>query len=440
MNHIATALESILAEYQLPGASVICYHNGQMTSANAGKIVGDADYTSDSRFRIGCMVKVLTASQVMTLVDDGLLDLDRPLSHYIPALNQLDAGLLRKVTSRQLLCHESGLITTFQFQGERLDTANILEALAGKSSHELFVADPGLHCSYSNVGYVLLALLIEVLRNKNWIDDLDERILRPLGIVLHRGTTPQEGDDVPFGLCLNKDYQGPYLTYVANSIIPADGGNLALSAADLMKIARMHLNAGRNDAGDVVLSEWSVREMKSYIATPSGPWPGMKGLAYGWLGYGDGSFGFSGDGVRHHVLIRILPQEELGLVVVANYHSAGVLFGELWKACINTVANKPVARDAAPRLSAKDISLEAGFALAFTDSFREVMIRWDGGQGELELASGHEHKRMEMLHLDGVHFLAPKLGTFCNLWLLSDVASGKRIDYLWNGVSMMRSS
>lgn len=440
MNQVTTALDSILAEYRLPGASVIWYQNGHLTSANAGVICGDALYTTDSRFRIGCLVKVLTASQIMALVDDGLLDLNRPVSHYIPELTELDAGCLSEITPRQLLCHESGIIASFQYQGRRLDTANLLDALAGKSNEDLFVAEPGHHCSYSNVGYVLLALLIESLRNKSWIDDLDEKILGPLGIILHRDPSPLSNDSVPFGLCLNKEYEGPYLTYAPNAIVPADGGNLAMSATDLMKIARMHLNEGRNEAGDAVLSALSVREMQSYVASPSGPWPGLKGLAYGWLGYADGSFGFSGDGIRQHVLIRILPNEGVGLVVVANYHSAGILFGEMWKTCMSSVASRPVSKDAIPRLSAKDVSLEAGFALTFTESFRELTIRWKDGQGELELASGQENRRVEMLHLDGVHFVAPRLGTFCNLWLLSESAPGSQVDYLWNGVSMLRSA
>jgi hypothetical protein len=59
--------------------------------------------------------------------------------------------------------------------------------------------------------------------------------------------------------------------------------------------------------------------MQRNIADPSGSWANMKGLAYGWLAYADGSYGFSGDDVRQHVLIRILPEKNSGLVIVANY-------------------------------------------------------------------------------------------------------------------------
>lgn len=445
-DQLQTALETVLAEYQLAGASVILYHNDKMISANAGIISAeDGEYNVDTKFRIGCLVKVLTASQIMALVDDNLLDLSLPIAGYLPALNALNSSALSLVTAKQLLCHESGLVANFYYQDEKLTTVNLIDALSKKSDEELFISKPGEHCSYSNVGYVLLAYLIEQLRQKSWVDDLDERILRPSDIVFQESGQEGVNSKVPFGLCLNKSYQGPYLTFEPKDITPADGGALALSATELMQIAKLHLKQGISDTSKQVLSEQSVQNMQSNIANPSGPWASMKGLAYGWLAYADGSYGFSGDGIRQHVLIRILPTENIGLVIVANYHSAGILFNELWKYSLETIGCTPDIKQANQRMVNKAVELEEGFDLRFSDSSRQYRMYWMDGAGRVELTSNNpelfgDNKSVELLHVDHNHFVAPELGNFCNLWLLSEVNQNNDGNYLWNGVSLLRGS
>src|SRR3954464_14622595 len=72
-----------------------------------------APATPDSLFQIGSISKVWTATLVMQLVDEGLVDLDAPLVSYLPEFKVADEGLTRQVTTRHLLSHTSGIAGDF---------------------------------------------------------------------------------------------------------------------------------------------------------------------------------------------------------------------------------------------------------------------------------------------------------------------------------------
>ena len=65
--------------------------------------------TTDSVFQIGSITKVWTATVVMQLVDEGLLDLDTPVVEVLPELQLADPDVTKQVTMRHLLTHTSGI-------------------------------------------------------------------------------------------------------------------------------------------------------------------------------------------------------------------------------------------------------------------------------------------------------------------------------------------
>ena len=69
---------------------------------------GDA-VDADTQFRIGSSTKMLTAAGMLRLVDKGLVDLDAPISRYLPDLRFAAVGAEDRVTVRDLLQHTSGL-------------------------------------------------------------------------------------------------------------------------------------------------------------------------------------------------------------------------------------------------------------------------------------------------------------------------------------------
>src|SRR3954466_13339235 len=103
---------SLLADkHGVPGASLAILSGDEVAEASYGvlNVRTGAPATPDALFQIGSITKVWTATIVMQLVDEGKLDLDRPVVTYLPEFKVADADVTRQVTTRQLLTHTSGI-------------------------------------------------------------------------------------------------------------------------------------------------------------------------------------------------------------------------------------------------------------------------------------------------------------------------------------------
>jgi CubicO group peptidase (beta-lactamase class C family) len=104
-------LEAVLAEHKVPGATLGILRDGKTTVYAAGVANANTgvEVTEDTLFQIGSITKVWTASIIMMLVDEGVLDLDAPVVTYLPELKLADADVTARVTLRDLLSHRSGI-------------------------------------------------------------------------------------------------------------------------------------------------------------------------------------------------------------------------------------------------------------------------------------------------------------------------------------------
>lgn len=77
--------------------------------------------TVDTVFQIGSISKPVTATLIMQLVDEGLVNLDDPVVRYLPGFQVANASVSRSVTLRQLLSHRSGIDGDFFVNAGRGD-------------------------------------------------------------------------------------------------------------------------------------------------------------------------------------------------------------------------------------------------------------------------------------------------------------------------------
>lgn len=130
------------------------------------------------RFYGASLAKQLTGAAAAMLVRDGQLDPDRPVRHYLGELPEWAAT----ITPRQLAHHLAGL-----------PAAGELEALAPGDWTEGFVlgtlavlpglpARPGAAYVYSNIGYILLARIVERVSDERFTAFVDSQLLAPLSI------------------------------------------------------------------------------------------------------------------------------------------------------------------------------------------------------------------------------------------------------------------
>lgn len=168
-----------------PGASVGVFHHSRPLLVRAyglALLEPARAATPLTQYRLASLSKQFTATAVLLLVADGLLDEDTPLAEILPELSDR-AGAAEPVRIRDLLTHTSGLPDYEALlpadQAVPVRDADVL-ALLAKSDERYFA--PGTAWRYSNSAYALLALVVERLSGRSFPAFLRERIFRPLGM------------------------------------------------------------------------------------------------------------------------------------------------------------------------------------------------------------------------------------------------------------------
>lgn len=165
---------------EVPGMAVLLVHDGAVLHRAAYGVTvsgGGEPVDLDTPFYIASTGKMFTTAAVLTLVEEAVLELDDPIGAHLPDVPDYASG----VTVAQLLTHTSGLIDHYDVGGEgrTYSNAQVLEILRGA---EGLLFEPGSRASYSNSGYVLLALLVEAVSGQAFGDFLEHRFFEPLGM------------------------------------------------------------------------------------------------------------------------------------------------------------------------------------------------------------------------------------------------------------------
>jgi CubicO group peptidase (beta-lactamase class C family) len=189
--------------------------------------------TPDTKFRIGSLTKQFTAALALMLVQEGKLELDAPLSRYLP---DFPRRISDKVTITQLMNHTSGIpgYTELPGRAEWLQTRTRPGDFIKKLHDVEFLFPPGTAFSYNNSGYFLLGYVIETVTGKSYEQMLREKIFRPLGM-------SNSGFDSPV-VVLSKRADGYESTFdgyrnvgPVEMTVPYAAGALYSTAEDLYK-------------------------------------------------------------------------------------------------------------------------------------------------------------------------------------------------------------
>ena len=146
--------------------------------------------SSKTRFRIGSMNKMFTATATLQLVQAGKLGLDDPLGKYLTDYPNKD--IATKVTIKQLLTHTGGTGDIFgpEFEAHRLELRTLQDyvKLYGNRGPQF---EPGNRWEYSNYGFVLLGLVIEKASGEGYYDYVRKHIYDPAGMT-STGSEPED--------------------------------------------------------------------------------------------------------------------------------------------------------------------------------------------------------------------------------------------------------
>jgi CubicO group peptidase (beta-lactamase class C family) len=247
----------------------------------------DAPLHAGTLFRMGSVTKTFTAVLVMQCRDDGLLDLDDPISAHlsVPAHGEMTIRRLMSHTSGlqrepygdiwdALRSPEGGLVEGGQVAGGRVDRGPD-RFLADLARAERVL--PAARCfHYSNLGVSLLGLLVGRLRGGTWAEVLSERVLRPLGLA---DVFVDPGDRAAVGYLVDaySDHVRPEPPVDFGPIGPA--GQLWATAADLARWAAFLADPAGVDEQGAVLGQATVDEMRWPVTvTDSDVWATGFGL------------------------------------------------------------------------------------------------------------------------------------------------------------------
>jgi CubicO group peptidase (beta-lactamase class C family) len=323
--------DGVVRQGGTPALSIAVWHQDRLYRAASGILNVDTgvEATVDSVFQIGSVTKSFTASWLMLLVDEGRIDLDRPIKQYLQDFHVLDPAATQAITCRQLLSHTSGLASDPSLSPS--DTDEYLNPIARYVDRCFLLPqvheDLGKRFSYSNAGYVIAGRLAEVVSGMSWRTAMQERVFKPLGMA-HALSNPAEALRFRAAIGHLTHAEGAQsraavvsLSYLPLSMAPT-GSVLMMSAADLLRFGLAHLSGGKAQSGAQWMSAKSISTMQQmHVQLPSSPLLFETGWGPGWAFsecQGVRLLGHSGGSAGQQAFLGILPDHGAAFAVQLN--------------------------------------------------------------------------------------------------------------------------
>ena len=323
-------IEKIAKKIPCVGFSVALFDNEKILfKHHHGYINKNKEYKTDdnSMFMIGSNTKVLTSICLFQLLEQGKLDLDDDIKKYIPELNIKSKFDYDKITIRQLLMHRGGI--QCDLYDLCLDNDREYHEVIKGLEKTYLTRKPGTMFAYSNNGYTLLGIIIEKITGLSYVDYVEEKIAKPLGIDIKfvvKDTVLSEN----MSLCFDKK-QEETIDFVS-TLLPA-GTNTYMKISGLVKVGQMFLNEGTID-NKVFLKKETIalmKELKVEDDLDLTLYNGGHGLLHNSTYYSDDIkvYGHGGNTFTHHSHFTFIPEYNVGIVVFTNTQNAISLPGSL---------------------------------------------------------------------------------------------------------------
>src|SRR5919202_138887 len=182
----ATRIDAYMRErmpdLRTPGLSFVVVDGDQVLLSH-GYGFADRDagtpMTEDTPVAVASTNKGMTALAMMQLVEEGLVDLDAPVTRYLPDFS-MDDERAAEITVRQVLSHTAGIPAGIHTDGAQDDQA-LQRRVASLASVKLSRA-PGTGYEYANDGYSVAGLVIQTVSGQPYEDYLAAHVFEPLGM------------------------------------------------------------------------------------------------------------------------------------------------------------------------------------------------------------------------------------------------------------------
>lgn len=255
--------------------------------------------TVSTKYRIGSITKMFTATLVFQLVEAGKLKLTDTLDKFFPNIPNAS-----KITVANLLNHRSGL---YNFTGDadyrtwmtQPKTQNEMLAVISKSKPDF---EPNAKADYSNSNYVLLGYIVEKAGKKSYQTLLKEKITSKIGLTnTSLGGKTNANADESYSYNFTGDWKPATETDMS---IPGGAGAIISTPTDLTKFIEALF-------GGKLISENSLNQMKTVT----------EGYGMGMFQYpldGKKAFGHTGGIDGFNSMLIYVPEEKLSIAYISN--------------------------------------------------------------------------------------------------------------------------
>jgi len=372
-----------MQQHGVAGVSIATIENGHLTRTLTLGLESTATASPVSRssvFQVGSISKPVAAWVVMTLVRDGKLELDQPVSKYLSRWSIPESIFdADEITLRRLLSHTAGLrLHGYSGFAESTALPSLEESLSGITHGAGKVAlfqPPGVGFSYSGGGYTLIQLLVEEVSGLSFSDYASASVLAPLGMNDSSYTPDEEllkRRVAPHGYSLNPITQRHFRAQAAAS--------LHTTASDLARFVLANLSANS------LLERDSVAMMHSPVADA-----GFAKVGLGFFTAGNGELvGHGGANLGWRAEMQFNPKTGDGLVIMTNSDGASRFLSDVkcfWSVERSISSLSKECSDAAARL-AKSAALmnRVTLAIAMLTGAIFVALLWALATARLKLS------------------------------------------------------
>ena len=280
----------------------------------------DIPASVDTVYKVWSVAKVFTAIETMRLVEEGLVDLDAPITDYLPGFSiQSRFSDTEPITIRSILAHRSGLPRNgCHSMMVAPKGSNVLGELVAslEDCHMAFPA--GYRYKYTNIGPDILGTIIQELRGESFPHYMKENLLARIGMedsAFLLADIPAQ-QDVALGYEHSK---GKYYPLEQGDITSLPSGNLYSTIGDMSEFARFVFRGGEASGEQIINRKTLSLMFEDQFSSRRDPQP----MGLGWktarvLGselmvWHDGG---PGEGIGS--LVALLPERKLGVVLFAN--------------------------------------------------------------------------------------------------------------------------
>jgi CubicO group peptidase (beta-lactamase class C family) len=377
------------------GFAVALHHRGKRRSFWGGLANREEEtpVAEETLFRLSSITKIYTATAIMRLHDQGIIDIDEPVATYLPQARGSRHPEWQQITARHFLSHTSGA-DEYDIRGKSgisfLDDAVDVPLLFS----------PGSKFSVSNFGYTVLGWLAEIGYGGCWYEIVRDHILQPMGLASTTiSSTRTSGDPYAYGhvRTAGKDYIVPRVPGHWGPIGAA--GGLYASVDDLLDFGLSWMG----DDGPVVLSAESARQMRANQFRIDEPLIGDS-ACLGWFGYdraGLRVLSGSGHGFGSVTELRLIPGEDFAIAFMANssFPLVAPMFWSVASTAYAELLGVELTEPAVPRLAGRPEPVPdlAAYVGTYRSRWGEITVS-AGEPGSLEL----DVSKFETGYIDGV--------------------------------------